>query len=172
VADAPAFRPIEHGDIEAVAALVADAFAGYRTFAPADWQPPLASEESRRLRQSIADPGFWGELACDGQTLLGDATFIPAERHSFRPAPDGSSAHLSHLFVKPEYWGSGVATQLLEHARDAAATRGFTGMRLFVAVGQARARHFYTREGFVAVGEPFEFGLGVPALEYRRGLEP
>jgi hypothetical protein len=43
-------------------------------------------------------------------------------------------------------------------------------MRLFVAVGQARARRFYTREGFVAVGEPFEFGLGLPSLEYQRRL--
>jgi len=43
-------------------------------------------------------------------------------------------------------------------------------VRLFVAVGQARARRFYTREGFIAVGEPFEFGLGLPALEYQRAL--
>jgi diamine N-acetyltransferase len=170
MADTPTFRPIEPGDVEAVAALVADAFAGYRTFAPAGWQPPLASDEARRLRQSTVDPGFWGELAYDGQTLVGDAMFIRAERHSFRPAPDGFCAHLAHLFVKRDYWGSGVATRLLAHAADAASSRGFACMRLLVAVGQARARRFYAREGFVAVDEPFEFGLGLPAIEYRRGL--
>jgi diamine N-acetyltransferase len=170
MANAPKFRALEDGDIEAVAELVADAFAGYRTFAPAGWQPPLASEEVRRLRRSIVEPGFWGELAFDGQTLVGDALFVPAEHYSFRPAPDPSFAHLSHLFVEQEYWGSGVAVQLLAHATDAAAALGFAGMRLFVAVGQARARRFYAREGFVAVGEPFEFGLGLPALEYQRRL--
>jgi hypothetical protein len=41
-------------------------------------------------------------------------------------------------------------------------------MRLFVPAGQARARRFYAREGFVAVGKPFEFGLGLPVLEYQR----
>jgi GNAT superfamily N-acetyltransferase len=166
-----AFREIAHDDIDALAALVADAFVGYRAFAPAGWQPPSAGEQARGLQEWIADPGFWGELASEEQTLVGHATFIPAARHSFRAAPDQSLAHLGHLFVKPPYWGSGVATQLLGHAASAAAGRGFRVMRLFVPAGQARARRFYAREGFVAVGEPFEFGLGLPALEYRRSLE-
>jgi hypothetical protein len=53
---------------------------------------------------------------------------------------------------------------------NAAAARGFAAMRLFVAAGQVRARRFYTREGFVEVGQPVEFGLGLPTLEYRRAL--
>jgi GNAT superfamily N-acetyltransferase len=72
---------------------------------------------------------------CDAKTLVGHATFIPAARHSFRAAPDPSLAHLGHLFVKPPYWGSGAATQLLDHATSAAAGRGFTAMRLFVPAG-------------------------------------
>ncbi|HEV3323713.1 MAG TPA: GNAT family N-acetyltransferase [Solirubrobacteraceae bacterium] len=166
-----AFREIAHDDIDELAALVADAFVGYRDFAPAGWQPPSAGEQARGLQDWIADPGSWGELASEGQTLVGHATFIPAARHSFRAAPDLSLAHLGHLFVKPPYWGSGVARQLLDHATSAAAARGFRVMRLFVPAGQARARRFYAREGFVAVGEPFEFGLGLPVLEYRRSLE-
>jgi len=92
-------------------------------------------------------------------------------RHSFRAAPDPALVHLGHLFVKPRYWGSGVGTQLLTHARTTAAARGFAAMRLFVPVGQARARRFYAREGFIAVGAPFDFA-GLPALEYHRPLEP
>jgi hypothetical protein len=42
-------------------------------------------------------------------------------------------------------------------------------MRLFVPVGQARARRFYARERFTAAGEPFDFA-GLPALEYHRPL--
>jgi GNAT superfamily N-acetyltransferase len=165
-----AFREIAHDDIDELATLVADAFVGYRAFAPAGWRPPSAGEQARGLREWITDPGFWGELASEEQTLVGHATFIPAARHSFRAAPHPSLAHLGHLFVKPMYWGSGAATRLLDHATSAAASRGFTVMRLFVPVGQARARSFYAREGFVAVGEPFEFGLGLPVLEYQRSL--
>ncbi|MFI4977057.1 MAG: GNAT family N-acetyltransferase [Solirubrobacterales bacterium] len=121
------------------------------------------------LQRWIADPDFWGELASEERTLAGHATFIPARR-SLRPAPDPSLAHLGHLFVKPEYWGSGAAAELLARAVDAAIARGFASMRLFVPVGQARARGFYAREGFMAVGGPFELGLGLPALEYQRSL--
>lgn len=167
--EALAFRAIVRDDIDELAAAVADAFVGYRVFAPGDWQPPPASEQASVLQGWIADPDFWGELACEERALAGHATFISGAR-SVRPAPDASLAHLGHLFVKPEYWGSGVAGELLAHATGAAAGRGFARMRLFVPVGQARARRFYAREGFVAVGEPFEFGLGLPALEYQLSL--
>ena len=167
-----AFRKITSDDIDELAAAVAEAFVGYRGFAPPGWQPSPESEEARVLQRWIADPDFWGELAAVRQTFVGHATFIPAARHSFRPAQDPFLAHLGHLFVKPPYWGSGAATQLLGHAMSTAAMRGFLAMRLFVPVGQARARRFYTRESFVAVGEPFEFGLGLPALEYQRPLRP
>jgi GNAT superfamily N-acetyltransferase len=170
--DTLAFREVVRDDIDELAAAVASAFVGYRAFAPADWQPPPASEEAGVLQRWIADPGFWGQLASEERALVGHAAFIPAARHSFRPVPDASLAHLGHLFVKPEYWGSGVAVQLLAHATGVAAARGLAAMRLFVPVGQARARRFYTREGFVAVGEPFEFGLGLLVLEYQRLLEP
>jgi len=164
------FRGIAPADIAEVAALVTDSLVGYREFASADWQPPPASEQVRVLQTWIADQDFWGELASDAQGLVGHATFIPAARHSFRAAPDPALAHLGHLFVKSSYWGTGVAAQLLAHARSTASARGFAAMRLFVPAGQARARRFYTREGFTAVGESFEFA-GLPALEYRRPLE-
>jgi len=166
------FRPIVHDDIDEVVAAVCDAFTRYRAFAPADWEPPSPADEDRRLKESIGDPSFWGGLVRDGEALVGHATFIPAARHSFRPEQDDSSAHLLHLFVKPDYWGSGIAAQLLSNATHAATRRGFTAMRLFVAAGQARARGFYEREGSVAAGEPFEFGFGLPTVEYRRDLEP
>ena len=74
--------------------------------------------------------------------------------------------------MKPRYWGAGAATQLLAHAMSAAAAREFTAMRLFVPTGQARARSFYTREQFAAVGDPFDPGHGLPVIEYRRSLAP
>jgi GNAT superfamily N-acetyltransferase len=164
-----AFREIHDEDVTDLAALVADAFADYRAFAPSGWHPPTASDQLDVLHGWIADENFWGELALDGQTLVGHAACIPA-LHSFRAAPDPALAHLGHLFVKPRYWGTGAATQLLTHATSAAAAHGYNAVRLFVPVGQARARSFYAREQFAAVGDPFDPGHGLPVLEYRRGL--
>lgn len=162
------FRAITTADIPQLARSVADAFARYRDFAPDGWQPPTAGSETARLERSVAGPGFWGEGAFEQETLVGHAAFTPAATHSFRPELDANSAHLLHLFVSPEHWGSGLATRLLADSCTAATARGHAAMRLFVAEGQSRARRFYEREGFTSVGEPFEFGLGLPALEYRR----
>src|ERR1700719_876808 len=103
------FRPISCDDIDDLAAVVADAFVAYRAFAHVGWEPPPASEQVGGLQRWIADPDFWGELASDAHELVGHATVIPASRHSFRSVPDPALAHLGHLFVKPRYWGSGVA---------------------------------------------------------------
>jgi GNAT superfamily N-acetyltransferase len=162
------FRAITSADIAVLAASVAEAFARYRSFAPDAWQPPTADSEADVLEHWLDDPDFWGEVALEQSTLVGHATFIPAARHSFRPEPDANVAHLGHLFVTPEYWGFGAATQLLGRAANAARARGLTSMRLFIPEGQARARRFYEREGFNVIGEPFEFGLGLSVLECRR----
>lgn len=164
------FRGITSADIDSLAASVADAFAAYRSFAPAGWEPPTAAAQAEVLGQWITDPDFWGEVSFQNATLVGHATFIPAARHSFRAEPDPSCAHLGHLFVTPQYWGSGAARVLMAHACEAAGARGFASMRLFVPEGQHRARHFYEREAFSAVGEAFAFGLGLATLEYRRRL--
>jgi len=164
-----AFRGISGDDIDELAALVAAAFAGHRGFAPAGWQPSPAADQAGVLRGWIAGPSFWEGLALDRQTLVGHTTYLPA-RDSFRVTPDPTLAHLGHLFVKPRYWGTGAATQLLAHATGAAATSGFTAMRLFVPAGQARARRFYAREGFVPAGDPFDPGIGLPVIEYQRSL--
>ena len=164
------FRAVAPEDIDELAGIVAEAFVDYSAFAPSGWLPPPASEQVLVLQRWIAEPDFWGELASDGTPSAGHATFVPAARHSTRPAPEPTLAHLGHLFVRPRYWGSGVATALLRRAAAAAGGAGFSEMRLFVAAGHSRARHFYDREGFHGVGEPFDAGFGLPMLEYRRKL--
>lgn len=165
------FRKIALEDIDELAAIVADAFVDYSAFAPAGWLPPSASEQVDVLQRWIADADFWGELASDGGAIAGHTAFVPAARHTSQAVPDSTLAHLGHLFVRPQYWGSGTAAQLLKRAMDAAALEGFVSMRLFVPAGQLRARAFYGREGFLATGEPFDIGLGLPVFEYRCSLE-
>ena len=72
--------------------------------------------------------------------------------------------------MRPPWWGTGVATALLEAALSAAAAEGYRRMRLFTPRDQARARAFYEREGFAAhaAGRRFEEAIGLVLVEYAR----
>ena len=72
--------------------------------------------------------------------------------------------------MRREFWGAGVASRLMADAVAEARAQGYRAMRLFTPQGQARARRFYEREGWVQYGQPFEAGLGIPLVEYQREL--
>jgi GNAT superfamily N-acetyltransferase len=167
----PALRPASPPDADALAANVAEGFESYRSFAPEGWSPPDPLEVAIGIAVRLRDPEVraWVAETPDG-AVAGQASYLPAARAS-RPVADPRLAHVGQLFVRPPYWGTGLAARLLDHAAADAAARGFTGMRLFTPTGQARARRFYEREGWAPHGEPVvEQPLGLELLEYRRPL--
>ena len=96
----------------------------------------------------------------------GHVAFLPSALSRW-PAEQGT-AHFWQLFVRPPFWGTGVAPELHRRAVRAASERGFEAMRLFTPAGQDRARRFYEREGWRAAGAPFEDNeFGLPLVEYR-----
>jgi GNAT superfamily N-acetyltransferase len=141
-------------------------FDGYRAFAPPGWLPPdaRAAPEVARVRARLAEPSTWAMIAEVGQLVAGHAGYVP------QPGVAGS-AHLWQLFVRPPWWGSGVATDLLGQAVAAAAAEGYRRMRFFTPRDQARARAFYAREGFAHTGwEALEEAIGLVLVEYAREL--
>jgi hypothetical protein len=50
-------------DVPRIAALVADGFDTYRSFAPSGWTPPPAEEHERYLAVRLWDPDTWATLA-------------------------------------------------------------------------------------------------------------
>ena len=151
-------------DVEAIAETLQIGFDGYRAFAPPGWLPPDARSDTEiaRVRARLAEPTTWAMLAEDGGLVAGHAGYVP------QPGAPGS-AHLWQLFVRPPWWGKGVASALLAAALEAAAAEGYGRMRFFTPREQARARAFYEREGFVHTGwEAFEEGLGLVLVEYAR----
>ena len=55
----------------------------------------------------------------------------------------------------------------------AARERGFSQMRLFTPVAQARARRFYEREGWAPAGDEFHApGPDLVIVEYRTASRP
>jgi ribosomal protein S18 acetylase RimI-like enzyme len=156
-------------DVTRIAAVAAEGFDTYRSFAPPGWTPPPMEEHERYLKARLWDPDTWATLAEQGDTIAGIVSIIPAAtaRH---PVADPRLAHLWQLFVAHEWWGSGLATRLHALATEAASTRGFTAMRLFTPADQARARRFYEREGWRIAAAVEDDEIGFALVEYRLDL--
>ena len=156
------------GDAERLIALMAEGFEGYRSFAPPDWEPEMPPVSAYAAR--LAAETTFCLLAEDGEGgVAGHVGFLPSELAG-HPGAEPGLAHLWQLFVRPAYWGTGLAAELLGRAVAEAAARGFVAMRLYTPAGQARARRFYEREGFALVGPRVDERLGLEIVEYRRAL--
>ena len=147
-------------------------FETYREWAPAGWRPPPHSLEIRSIRERLRKPTTWCVMALDpeGEPAghVGITHAVDRERpHVALPG----RAHLWMLFVRPPWWGTGLATRLHALALEEAARRGYETIRLYTPKGAARARAFYEREGWALAGRPFsEPLLGLDLVEYRRPL--
>jgi GNAT superfamily N-acetyltransferase len=163
------FRQAGPGDVDAVGRAVAAGFEGYRAFAPPFWRPPGGAAEVRQVRALIDAGKWWCLLAEEDGQLAGHVAFLPAAA-GIEPVHDARLAHLRQLFVERSHWGNGLARTLHAAALEEASARGFRAMRLFTPAGQARARRFYEREGWVCICEPRDAAAGLPTVEYRREL--
>ena len=78
------------------------------------------------------------------------------------------------FYVHPDRWGSGAATQLMEHVEQRLKAEGFVTSVLWVLDDNPRARRFYEREGWAPTGIAANFDdycdVSVPEVEYRKEL--
>jgi GNAT superfamily N-acetyltransferase len=163
-------RPATPSDAEQVIALLVEGFEGYRPIAPPGWEPPDANAELEGLRDFLANDEVWCLVAEEDGAPAGHVAIMPARLHPLG-SDDAGLAQFWQLFVRPRWWGTGLATELHSEAVREARARGFTSMRLFTPAAQARARRFYEREGWTAAGEPTEGpDVGMPVVEYRRPI--
>ena len=115
----------------------------------ANWQTEL---EDARYAVRIAEQD--GEAA--GYAKLGPPS-LPFETRA--PAIE-----LRQFYVREPWQGRGVAAELMAWALAEAAARGAEEMYLSVFVDNRRARRFYQRHGFEAVGR-YDFMVGSHADE-------
>ena len=168
--DSICFRRATIADAEALARGVLEGVEDYPSFAPPGWTAPPLKAELEHLRESLADENVYCLVAHAGGELVGQITVLPGARAP-HPVHSASLAHVSNLFVRRDYWGAELARNLHRAALAAAGARGFTELRLFVAAGQARARRFYEREGWLPAGDPFDDPVpGLTMIEYRYNL--
>jgi ribosomal protein S18 acetylase RimI-like enzyme len=118
-------------------------------FTPEAWR---AEMEDPRYAFRLAEAG--GEAV--GYLKLGPLT-LPVE-------PDAAAIELRQLYLLKGHHGSGIATELMEWALAEAGKRGAREIYLTVYVDNHRAKRFYERYGFVAVGR-YDFMVGNQADE-------
>jgi GNAT superfamily N-acetyltransferase len=166
-------------DVDTLLAIARPGFESYAEFAPPGWRPPVRIVERGYAAELLADPETWALLAFAGELPVGHFGFTPGRERSAgetppanwreRPAVPGL-AHLWQLFVLPEWWGRGIAPMLHEAGIAEMRSRGYERARLFTPSGQARARRFYERRGWIAKDERFNADLGLDLVEYRLEL--
>jgi len=159
-------------DASALAGTTRLGFESYRSWAPEGWEPPPPALELRSIRERLRQNTTWCAMAVDDDGVPAGHVGITHAAERERPhVRIPGRAHLWMLFVRPPWWGSGLATRLHRLALEQAAREGYETIRLYTPYGAARARAFYEREGWTAAGPAFpEPLLGLDLVEYRRVL--
>jgi predicted N-acetyltransferase YhbS len=164
-------RIAQPGDAPAIAAVLGEAFEGYRSWAHAEWAPPLLTQSDvARLAEALRRPDVWCLLVLDGERVIAHVALSLVTLEDPEPPPAGV-VNLWQLFVRPAWHGRGIANELMEAAVQEASRRGFSRMRLWTPMGQRRARRFYEREGWTLTGAVHgDSPSGLPMVEYARDL--
>ncbi len=119
--------------------------------------PPVmpGREELRRRLDAEMAAGWQVTLAEIAGETVGFLAIHPAQRL------------LAELFLDPAHLHRGIGRLLLDHAKSAM-PRGFS---LFTTAANARARHFYEREGLVVANAGRHPRAGHPVIWYEwRGI--
>jgi RimJ/RimL family protein N-acetyltransferase len=158
-------------DLGAMADNLESGFASYRTWSPTAWEPPLRTEMLLGMLQRFAQDGSWSFLGLVDHEPAGHVTARPETDERDVAVP--GTARLTHLFLRREHWGSGLATVLHDRMLASMRERGFERAVLWTPVGAARARAFYAKYGWEPTGalDP-ENSLGLELMEYELELSP
>jgi len=141
------YRRATRADAPRMAALVAEGWETYRAFGPPGWEPPTAEDETAFAERVLAMPSGWGLLAEDGSAQLAGHVGWHAGSDGRRPADEPGLAHLWQLFVRRDWWGSGLAAKLQAAGLQAAVDSGFQTIRLFTPADHGRGRRSMSARG-------------------------
>lgn len=136
------FRPARDADVATVAAIWRVGWQdGHTGHVPAELEERrLAGDWSAEVRARL--PSTSVAVSREGDEVVGFVTVIDDE--------------LEQVYLDRSARGSGLAAELLRHGEDVVRAAGHPVAWLAVVAGNARARRFYEREGWVD-GGPSEY---------------
>jgi diamine N-acetyltransferase len=157
------YRAAERDDAPAIAHVFQTSFVDTfgHLYRQEDLEDFLVTMTPDRFRAEIDDDRYLFRLAFDAAQLVGYIKLGPPQLPVDTP-PD--SIELSQLYVLKDWHGAGIAASLMDWAVATARARGAKHIQLSVYVDNHRARRFYERYGFHAVGR-YDFMVGSHADE-------
>ena len=136
-----------------------DTFA--HLYRPEDLAAFLSQSTPEAWEAELADESFAIQLAEADGVPVG---FVKLGPLRLPVEPCGPAIELRSLYLLHEWRGAGVAHALMNWAIEEARVRGAQEMFLTVYTDNHRAKRFYERYGFEAVG-PYKFMVGSQADE-------
>jgi ribosomal protein S18 acetylase RimI-like enzyme len=130
-------------------------------YSPENLAAFLANHDEANWRAELSDPRFAVRLGEANGEAVAYAKLGPP---SLPFEVKGPTIELRQFYVLKAFHGSGAATELMAWVLDEARRRGAGEIYLSVFVDNARARRFYERYGFEAVGR-YDFMVGTHADE-------
>lgn len=121
----------------------------------------LTNHTEERWRSELADPAF---AVCIGEAEGQAVAYAKIGPPTLPFEPRGKPVELRQFYILGPWQGSGAATALMEWVVQEARSRGGEDLYLSVFIDNHRARRFYDRCGFEAVGR-FAFMVGTHADE-------
>lgn len=124
-------------------------------YKPDDLAAFLVNHSEERWRSELADAAF---AVCIGEAGGEAVAYAKLGPPSLPFEPQGRPVELRQFYVLKPWQGSGTAAALMDWVMDEARRRG-DELYLSVFVDNSRARRFYERMGFEAVGR-YAFMVG------------
>jgi ribosomal protein S18 acetylase RimI-like enzyme len=122
------------------------------------------------LRERFARDDVWVLVADDGGSVVGVAQGWPAREDDGAGAVVPGRCHLSMVFVRPDRWGEGIGSRLVDSAVAVAAGLGYTTVQLYTHEDNLRAQRLYAGKGFERDGDVRPDAWGEPVGRWARRL--
>ena len=134
-------------------------------YAPENLAAFLTNHSDENWRCELENPAYAVRIAeADGEAAGFAKVGPPSLPASLPFKVEGVAAELKQLYVLAPWHGAGVAQELMAWVVAEARRRGAAELYLSVFVDNQRARRFYERHGFEAVGS-YAFMVGTHADE-------